>query len=80
MAMFLLGNEFMPEQQRRNFGYYDPISTGDSSRSASIQCIVASEIGEEVAACEFLDDAVWVDLATRCRTAGGRCPAGTARR
>ena len=47
MAMFLLGNEFTAEQKRRNFEYYDPITTGDSSLSASIQSIVASEIGEE---------------------------------
>ena len=28
MAMFLLGNEFTAEQKRRNFEYYDPITTG----------------------------------------------------
>jgi alpha,alpha-trehalose phosphorylase len=63
MAMFLLGNEFTLEQKRRNFDYYDPITTGDSSLSASIQSIVASEIGEEDAACEYLDHALLVDLA-----------------
>ena len=63
MAMFLLGNEFSAEQKRRNFAYYDPITTGDSSLSASIQSIVASEIGEEQAACDYLDHAVLVDLA-----------------
>jgi alpha,alpha-trehalose phosphorylase len=63
MAMFLLGNEFTAEQKRRNFDYYDPITTGDSSLSASIQSIVASEIGEEAAACDYLDCAVLVDLA-----------------
>jgi len=63
MAMFLLGNEFTAEQKRRNFDYYDPITTGDSSLSASIQSIVASEIGEEHAACEYLDYAMLVDLA-----------------
>ena len=55
MAMFLLGNEFTAEQKRRNFDYYDPITTGDSSLSASIQSIVASEIGDEEAACGYLD-------------------------
>jgi len=63
MAMFLLGNEFSPEQKRRNFDYYDPITTGDSSLSASIQSIVASEIGEEDAACHYLDFAVLMDIA-----------------
>jgi alpha,alpha-trehalose phosphorylase len=63
MAMFLLGDEFSAEQKRRNFEYYDPITTGDSSLSASIQSIVASEIGEEQAACAYLDVALLMDLA-----------------
>ncbi len=41
MATFLLGNEFSPDQKRRNFEYYDALTTGDSSLSASIQSIVA---------------------------------------
>ena len=63
MAMFLLGNEFTLDQKRRNFEYYDPITTGDSSLSASIQSIVASEIGNEEAACRYLDFALMMDLA-----------------
>ena len=45
LAMFLLGDEFTPEQKRRNFDYYDPLTTGDSSLSVCIQSIVAVEIG-----------------------------------
>ena len=45
LAMFLLGNEFSLEQKKRNFDYYDPLTTGDSSLSACIQSIVAAEIG-----------------------------------
>jgi alpha,alpha-trehalose phosphorylase len=63
MAMFLLGDEFTLEQKRRNFEYYDPITTGDSSLSASIQSIVASEIGDEDAACQYFDFALLMDLA-----------------
>ena len=63
MAMFLLGNEFSVEQKRRNFDYYDPITTGDSSLSASIQSVVASEIGAEEAACRYVDLALLMDLA-----------------
>ncbi len=63
MAMFLLGDEFTLDQKRRNFEYYDPITTGDSSLSASIQSIVASEIGDEEAACRYLDFALLMDLA-----------------
>jgi alpha,alpha-trehalose phosphorylase len=63
MAMFLLGNEFSLEEKRRNFEYYDPLTTGDSSLSASIQSIVASEVGDEDAACRYLDFALLMDLA-----------------
>ncbi|MFW2336213.1 glycosyl hydrolase family 65 protein, partial [Ilumatobacter sp.] len=63
MAMFLLGNEFTLEEKRRNFEYYDPLTTGDSSLSASIQAIVASEIGDEEAACRYVDFALLMDLA-----------------
>ncbi len=45
LAMFLLGDEFTPEQKKRNFDYYDPLTTDDSSLSACIQSIVANEIG-----------------------------------
>ena len=37
LAMFLLGNEFPEEQKRRNFDYYDPLTTGDSSLSACVR-------------------------------------------
>lgn len=63
MAMFMLGNEFTMEQKRRNFAYYDPLTTGDSSLSASIQSIVASEIGDHRAAARYFDFALLMDLA-----------------
>jgi alpha,alpha-trehalose phosphorylase len=63
MAMFLLGNEFTPELKRRNFEYYDPLTTGDSSLTSSIQSIVASEIGDEQAAVEYFTHALLMDLA-----------------
>jgi alpha,alpha-trehalose phosphorylase len=63
MAMFMLGNEFTLEQKRRNFEYYDPLTTGDSSLSASIQSIVAAEIGHGLAADRYFDFALLVDLA-----------------
>jgi alpha,alpha-trehalose phosphorylase len=63
MAMFLLGNEFTPEAKARNFAYYDSLTTGDSSLSASIQSIVASEVGEEDQAVEYFRFALLMDLA-----------------
>jgi alpha,alpha-trehalose phosphorylase len=63
LAMFLLGQEFSPKQKKRNFDYYDPLTTGDSSLSACIQGIVASEIGYTEQALEYLRYAVLMDLA-----------------
>ena len=63
MAMFMLGNEFDLEDKRRNFEYYDRLTTGDSSLSASVQSIVAAEIGDEEAACRYFDFALLMDLA-----------------
>jgi alpha,alpha-trehalose phosphorylase len=63
MAMFLLGNEFTPEAKSRNFAYYDTLTTGDSSLSASIQSIVASEVGDEESATEYFRFALLMDLA-----------------
>jgi alpha,alpha-trehalose phosphorylase len=63
LAMFLLGNEFSMEQKKRNFDYYDPLTTGDSSLSAAIQSIVAAEVGYDDAAIKYLRYSVLMDLA-----------------
>jgi len=62
LAMFLLGNEFSVEQKRRNFEYYDPLTTGDSSLSACVQSIVAAEIGDQRRALEYFQHALLMDL------------------
>ncbi len=62
LAMFLLGNEFSEEQKRRNFDYYDPLTTGDSSLSACVQSIIAAEIGLERQALEYFQYALLMDL------------------
>jgi alpha,alpha-trehalose phosphorylase len=63
LAMFLLGDEFTAEQKRRNFEYYDPLTTGDSSLSASVQSVMAAEIGDERRALEYFRYALLTDLA-----------------
>jgi alpha,alpha-trehalose phosphorylase len=63
LAMFLLGHEFSRDQKRRNFDYYDPLTTGDSSLSPSIQCIIAAELGYEDKAVEYFRNAAFMDLA-----------------
>jgi alpha,alpha-trehalose phosphorylase len=63
LAMLLLGNQFSLEQKRRNFDYYDSLTTGDSSLSVSIQSILAMELGYMDKAVEYLRYALWMDLA-----------------
>ena len=63
LALHLLSDEFSTEQKRRDFAYYDPLTTGDSSLSASVQSIVAAEIGNEAKALEYFEYALMMDLA-----------------
>ncbi len=63
MAMFLLGHEFSKEQKKRNFDYYDPLTTGDSSLSACIYSILAFELGYLDRALELIRYSAWMDLA-----------------
>jgi alpha,alpha-trehalose phosphorylase len=69
LAMFLLGTQFSEEQKRVNFRYYDDLTTGDSSLSACVQSIVASEIGDEKRALEYFRFALLMDLADANGTA-----------
>ena len=73
LAMFLLGNEFSDDQKRRNFEYYDPLTTGDSSLSACIQSIVAAEIGKMDKALEYGRYAILMDLADIGRNVSDGC-------
>jgi alpha,alpha-trehalose phosphorylase len=63
LAMFLLGDEFLEATKRGNFLYYDALTTGDSSLSAAVESIMASEIGEEQRAREYFRFALLMDLA-----------------
>ncbi len=63
LAMFLLGDEFSLEEKRRNFDYYDPLTTGDSSLSVCIQSIVAAEVGRPEKARAYLRYAALMDYA-----------------
>jgi len=62
LAMFLLGHEFSDEQKKRNFDYYDPLTTGDSSLSVAIQAIVANELGYVDQAIRYAWYAAQMDL------------------
>lgn len=71
LAMFLLGNEFSEKQKRRNYEYYDPLTTGDSSLSACVQSIIAAEIGETRQALAYFNHALLMDLADIAGNASG---------
>ena len=60
--MFLLGSEFSSETKKRNFDYYDPLTTGDSSLSASIQSIIAFELGYLEKAWQYFYHGMFMDL------------------
>jgi alpha,alpha-trehalose phosphorylase len=61
--MFLLGHQFSLDAKKRNFEFYDPLTTGDSSLSSCIEAIVALEIGEFDKAVAYARSALLMDLA-----------------
>jgi alpha,alpha-trehalose phosphorylase len=62
LAMLLLGHEFSSDLKKRNFEFYDPLTTGDSSLSPCIQSIVAAEIGDMGKAVDYARVAALMDL------------------
>lgn len=62
LAMLLLPHEFAPDLKRRNFEYYDALTTNDSSLSPCIQSIMAAEIGDLEKAEEYARVATLMDL------------------
>lgn len=62
LALYLCGNHFDPEQKRRDFDYYEPITVRDSSLSASIQAIVAVEVGHLDLAYDYFRETALTDL------------------
>lgn len=62
LAMFLLRDRFSAEEMRRDFDYYDPLTTHDSSLSVCIQSIIANEIGYTQKAFDYFDFAATMDI------------------
>ncbi|HEY9595201.1 MAG TPA: beta-phosphoglucomutase, partial [Spirochaetia bacterium] len=62
LAQVLLGHRFTMAEKRRNFLYYDPLTTGDSSLSPCIQSVAAAEIGEVELAREYFTRTARMDL------------------
>jgi len=63
LALFLQGDQFTAEQKLADFDYYDPLTTGDSTLSAVVQSIIASEVGYQELALRYFTSAAYVDLA-----------------
>ncbi len=62
LAMLLLSEDFTQEEKRRNFDYYDPLTTGDSSLSPCVQAILAYELGETDLAARYAMAGMFMDL------------------
>lgn len=63
LAMFLLGEDFPPETKKRNFDFYDPLTTGDSSLSSCVEAIIAAQTGDMEKAIRYGMAALLMDLA-----------------
>jgi alpha,alpha-trehalose phosphorylase len=62
LAMYLRSDAFTPEQKARNFAYYEPLTVRDSSLSASVQAVLAAEVGQLDLAYDYLGEAALIDL------------------
>ena len=63
LAMFLLGEAFSAEAKKRNFEFYDPLTTGDSSLSSCVEAIIAAQVGDIGKAIRYGIAALLMDLA-----------------
>jgi alpha,alpha-trehalose phosphorylase len=63
LANFLRSEDFAADLQRRNFDYYDAVTTGDSSLSACVQAIMAAEVGHADLARQYFDESLYLDIA-----------------
>lgn len=61
-ALYLFGDRFSPEQTLKDFDFYEAITVRDSSLSASIQAIVAAEVGHLNLAFEYFRETALIDL------------------
>ncbi len=62
LAQVLLGGQFTMAEKKRNFDYYDPLTTGDSSLSPCIQSVAAAELGYAAAAYGYFMRTARIDL------------------
>lgn len=65
LALLLLGDRFEAADKRRDFDYYEPLTTHDSSLSRCIFGIVATEVGYHDKAYSYFVDGARTDLDDR---------------
>ena len=65
LVMYLCDDAFTPEEKLRNFAYYNAITVRDSSLSASIQAVLAAEVGALGLAYDYVGEAALIDLDDR---------------
>ena len=63
LALFLLGDSFPLAAKKRNFDFYDPFTTGDSSLSSCVEAIIAAQVGDMDRAIRYGLAALLMDLA-----------------
>ncbi|HEY5629353.1 MAG TPA: beta-phosphoglucomutase, partial [Candidatus Limnocylindrales bacterium] len=62
LAQVLLSHSFTTAEKRRNFAFYDPLTTGDSSLAPCIQSVAAAELGQAEAARRYFASTARMDL------------------
>mgnify|MGYP000959194038 CR=1 FL=1 len=62
MALVLAGDGIDPGAKRRDFDYYEAVTTHDSTLSAPVFGILASEVGQDEKAWRYFDASLRVDL------------------
>lgn len=62
LALVLLADQFTLEEKQRNYAYYEPLTTHNSSLSRAVHSIVAAEIGLLEQAYEAFRRTVRIDL------------------
>jgi Trehalose and maltose hydrolases (possible phosphorylases) len=62
LAMTLFGDKYTLEEKRKNFAFYDGVTTHDSSLSMAVFSILACEIGEIEKAYDYFMDSARLDL------------------
>ncbi len=62
LALLLQGHRFSLAEKKRDFDYYDQLTTGDSSLSPCVQSVIAAEVGYDELAYSYFTQTARIDL------------------